>query len=65
MGWAPGDEEKVIKCKLALSNARKALYTLRQDIREIGHQEKRLALLAVVDSIEERHFREVEIYLNR
>ena len=65
MGWAPGDEEKVLKCKLALSKARQALYALKKEVQEIKHPEKGPALLVIIDSIEERQFKEVEIHLNR
>lgn len=65
MGWAPGDEEKVAKAKIALANAKNATYLLAKEVAEIKHPDKGLSLRKQVEHVLEKHFRDIEIELNR
>lgn len=65
MGWAPGDEDKVLKAKVQLAKVRQELYTLTTIIATIEHPEKGPMLLKEVHHISDKHIAQIELQLNR
>ena len=64
MGWGAGDEQKRDLAKIKLSLAKAKYYELLQVVKELTHDEKRNALLAELDKIDDS-FTRIESHLYR
>lgn len=64
MGWAAGDEEKVVKLKVLTAQARQACYPLITKSKEIAHPEKGPNLVKLTEELYEQ-LNKIDLQLNR
>ena len=64
MGWSPGDAEQKELIRVQLAKARSEVYKLRSLINNIGHADKREAMLRVA-IVTSDNLDSIDCHLNR